>query len=234
MPSWEECAVGAGLSGVGNAAWRDSFLAAQPGLAHLAVDGDAFAMLLGAHGGAPGAIVAAGTGSVAESLRADGSREIVGGWGFPSGDEGSGAWLGLHAIRHAQAALDGRANTGPLALHVFTVCGRDRVALQAWCASAGQFAYATLAPAVFDYESDDPAAAALLQHATAALESMAWAIDFKGRLPLAVCGSIGKRLAPRMSPAVRSRLVDSAADAATGALMLARQALRAEVEEQAA
>ena len=87
---------------------------------------------------------------------------------------------------------------------------------------------------MFDYESDDPAAAALLLHATAALESMAWAIDFKGRLPLAMCGSIGKRLAPRMSPAVRSRLVDAAADAATGALMLARQALRAEVEEQAA
>ena len=234
MPAWELCALGAGLSGVGNAAWRDSFLAAQPGLAHLAVDGDAFAMLLGAHEGAPGAIVAAGTGSVAEALRADGSREIVGGFGFPSGDEGSGAWLGLQAVRHAQAALDGRANAGPLALHVHKLCGRDRAALQGWCARAGQFAYATLAPAVFDYEADDPAAAALLLQATAALEAMAWAIDFGGRLPLAACGSIGKRLAPRMSPAVRSRLVEPAADAATGALMLARQALRAETEAQAA
>jgi len=87
---------------------------------------------------------------------------------------------------------------------------------------------------VFDYESDDPAAAALLLQATAALETMAWAIDAKGRLPLAVCGSIGRRLAPRMSPALRSRLVEAAGDAATGALMLARQALRAEVEVQAA
>jgi glucosamine kinase len=234
MPGWETCAIGAGLSGVSNAAWRDSFLAAQPALAHLALDGDAFVMLLGAHGGAPGAIVAAGTGSVAQSLRADGSRDIVGGWGFPSGDEGSGAWLGLHAMRHAQSALDGRANAGPLALHIFKLCGSDRAALQGWCARAGQFAYATLAPAVFDYESDDPAAAALLLQATAALESMAWAIEGKGRLPLAVCGSIGKRLAPRMSPAVRSRLVEPAADAATGALMLVRQALRAETEAQAA
>lgn len=234
MPAWDQCAVGAGLSGVGNAANRDAFLAAHPGLAHLAVDGDAFAMLLGAHGGSPGAIVAAGTGSVAEALRHDGSRDLVGGWGFPSGDEGSGAWLGLHAMRHAQAALDGRANTGLLTLHVFKLCGSDRAALGAWCARAGQFAYATLAPAVFDYESDDPAAAELLIKATAALESMAWAIDGKGRLPLSLCGSIGKRLAPRMSPALRSRLVEPAADAATGALMLARQALRAEVEEHAA
>ena len=234
MPAWEACALGAGLSGVGNAAWRHSFIAAQPGLAHLAVDGDAYAMLLGAHGGRAGAIVAAGTGSVAEALRADGSREIVGGWGFPSGDEGSGAWLGLQAMRYAQAALDGRANAGPLALHVLRVCGSDRGTLLAWCARAGQSAYSTLAPAVFDYESDDPAAAAILLNATAALESMAWAIAGKGRLPLAVCGSIGKRLAPRLSPALRSRLVDAAGDAATGALMLVRQALRAEAEEQAA
>lgn len=229
----EHCAIGAGLSGVSNLPWREAFVAADPGYAQLAAETDSFTMLLGAHGGKPGAIVIAGTGSVAEALRPDGSRCTVGGWGFPVGDEGSGAWLGLHAVRHAQAALDGRVNAGPLARHVWAECGRDRHALQAWCDRAGQFAYAQLAPHVFETESGDPAAAELLARAVAALEAIALAIDPKGRLPLAVCGSVGRVLAPRMSPAVRSRLVEAADGASAGALSLIRQALAAEVEEAA-
>jgi glucosamine kinase len=231
LASRSECAIAAGLSGVSNVPWREAFIAADPGYAHLTAETDSFTMLLGAHAGKPGAIVIAGTGSVAEALRSDGSRCTVGGWGFPVGDEGSGAWLGLHAVRHAQAALDGRVNAGPLARHVWAACGRDRDALQAWCDRAGQFAYAQLAPAVFDTETTDPAAAELLARAVAALEAIALAIDPKGRLPLAVCGSVGRVLAPRMSPAVRSRLVEAADGAAAGALTLARQAVQAEIEE---
>lgn len=226
-----QCAIAAGLSGVSNVPWREAFVAADPGYAHLETDTDSFAMLLGAHGGKPGAILIAGTGSVAEALRADGSRCTVGGWGFPVGDEGSGAWLGLHAVRHAQAAIDGRVNAGLLARQVWSVCGADRDALQAWCDHAGQFAYAQLAPAVFEHEAADPAAADLLARAVAALETIALAVDPKGRLPLAVCGSVGRLLAPRMSPAVRSRLVEAADGAAAGALMLIRRAMQSEAVE---
>jgi glucosamine kinase len=227
----EHCAIAAGLSGVSNVPWREAFLAANPGYAHLEAETDSFAMLMGAHGGKPGAILIAGTGSVAEALRADGSRCTVGGWGFPVGDEGSGAWLGLHAVRHAQAALDGRANAGPLARHVWSTCGADRDALQAWCDHAGQFAYAQLAPSVFEHEGADPAAAELLARAVTALETIALAVDPKGRLPLAVSGSVGRLLAPRMAPAVRSRLVEAADGAAAGVLMLVRAALQAEAAE---
>jgi len=230
VPSWTRCAVGAGLSGVSYHPWRDAFLRADIGFAHLKAETDSFTMLLGAHDGKPGAILAAGTGSIAEALRPDGSRVTVGGWGFPAGDEGSGAWLGLQAVRHAQCALDGRANAGPLARHIWAACGADRDDLQAWCDQAGQFAYAQLAPAVFEHEAGDPAAASLLMRATSALEAMALAVDPKGRLPLAVSGSVGQRLAPRMSPAVRSRMVAAAQGPADGALMLIRRAVRAEME----
>jgi glucosamine kinase len=231
VPDWERCAVGAGLSGVSNRPWRDAFVLANIGFGRLVAETDSFVMLLGAHGGKPGAIVAAGTGSVAEVLRPDGSRLTVGGWGFPAGDEGSGAWLGLRAVRHAQCALDGRANAGLLARHVWAHCGADRDTLQDWCDQAGQFAYAQLAPAVFEFEGSDPAAASLLMRAAAALETIALAIDPKGRLPLAMCGSIGLRLASRMAPAVRSRMVPAAQGPVAGALMLIRQAVHAETEE---
>ena len=231
MPARDHIAIGAGLSGVSNRPWHDAFIAANAGYAILEAETDSYTMLLGAHGGKPGAIVIAGTGSVAEALRPDGSRVTVGGWGFPVGDEGSGGWLGLHAVRHAQAALDGRVNAGALAHEVWAECGRDRDALQAWCDQAGQFAYAQLAPAVFENEAVDPAAAELLARAVNALEAIALAIDPRGRLPLVVSGSVGRLLASRLSPAVRSRIVEAADGPAAGALMLVRAALAAEVEE---
>lgn len=231
-PEWRRCALAAGLSGAGHPPWLDSFLAADPGFAHLAVETDAFAMLLGAHAGQPGAIVIAGTGSIAEALHADGTRATVGGWGFPVADEGSGAWLGLHAMRHAQAALDGRANVGPLARRVWMQCGDDRESLQSWCDGAGQFGFAQLARLVFDTEQADPAAALLLQRASA-LEELALAIDPRGRLPLSAGGSIAQRLMPRMRPALRTRFVPAREGAAAGALILATRLAGQAVEEAA-
>src|SRR5258706_3828659 len=106
-------------------------------------------MLLGAHGGQPGAMVAAGTGSVGAALDADGKRVRVGGWGFAVGDEGSGAWLGLAAMRVAQRAVDAMAPLGALARAVLTFIGvpfgtsfdatgsATRAALLDWCEHAG-------------------------------------------------------------------------------------------------
>ena len=222
VPDWNRCALGAGLSGVSNRPWRDAFVALDPGFAHLLAETDSFTMLVGAHGGKPGAIVAAGTGSMGEVLRPNGTRFTVGGWGFPVSDEGSGAWIGLRAVRLAQQAIDGRINAGSLVRHVWATCGGDRDSLQAWCDHAGQFAYAQLAPAVFSNEAADPAAAQLLLNAAASLDAIALALDPHGGLPLAVCGSIGRRLSNRLSPAVRSRLVEAADGPAAGALTLIR------------
>ena len=230
IPAWQRCALAAGLSGVSHGPWRDAFLASDPGFARLEAETDSFTMLLGAHGGQPGVILIAGTGSIAEALRADGSRATVGGWGFRVDDEGSGGWLGLQAVRQGLAAFDGRANPGPLARRVWMHCGDERESLQEWCQSSGQFEYAQLARAVFECEASDPVAAGVLQEATRALEDLVLAIDPRGRLPVAVAGSIGERLAPRMRPALRSRLVTAQAGAAEGALVLARRLLH-ETEE---
>ena len=219
------CALGAGLSGANHRPWHLAFIQANPGFARLELETDAFTMLLGAHAGGHGAIVASGTGSVGEVWHADGRRASVGGWGFPIGDEGSGAWLGFHAMQHAQHAMDGRAKPGVLAHAVWTRCGNDPDALLGWCAQANQFEYAQLAPLVFDTESTDPAAAELLSGATAALTLMARALDPDGHLPLAVSGSIGQRLAPRLAADLRARLVDVADGADAGALNLIRRVL---------
>lgn len=220
-----QCALGAGLSGVHHQPWRDQFIAMNPGFAHLAVENDAYIALLAAHNGQPGAMVAAGTGSVGEALYADGTRHQVSGWGFPVGDEGSGAWLGLRAMSHAQEVFDGRLPSGALDRAIHTTCGSTRDALQTWCANAGQSEYAQLARAVFESAANDPVAEALLSDAAAALERMAAALDPKAALPLAIFGSVGRQLFPRLAHATRARCVASPQDAVHGALALVHQSL---------
>lgn len=226
-PAWSDCELGLGLSGANSPPLRDAFLAAAPACARLVLANDSDTALLGAHGGRPGVLLIAGTGSIAEVLRADGSRAQAGGWGWLNGDEGSGAWLGLAAMRHAQRAFDGREPAGPLALQIWALARSETgkadgaEALLAWCAAAGQQRYATLAPLVFEREADDASAARLIAQAIAELEQLARALDPEGQLPLALCGSIAERLAPRLADeALRRRIVSPEGDAMDGALLL--------------
>jgi N-acetylglucosamine kinase-like BadF-type ATPase len=68
--------------------------------------GDEVIALDGAFKGGPGILIIAGTGSNCIGRAPDGSRESAGGWSSRLGDEGSGYWIGLHAIRRALAAYD--------------------------------------------------------------------------------------------------------------------------------
>ncbi len=216
----EDCALGLGLSGVGVATQVEAFSATAPTLARGVLISDGLAAVLGAHGGAPGAVLLAGTGSVGEALQADGRRTLVGGWGWAIGDEGSGAWLGRRAVQLAQAAFDGREPTGELARAVWQQCGDSRAALLDWCAAAGQGGFARLAPLVFEHAEQDAAAARALSQAVRELERLAFALDPEQRLPLALGGSIALRLAERFAQPLRERFVQPQGDAASGALLL--------------
>ena len=221
----EECAVGLGLAGAIVAKHRQDFMEAAHRFGKIELASDGYTTLLGAHGGRPGVVVAAGTGSIGEVLRDGGEHVSIGGWGYPVGDDGSGAWIGMRAMREAQRASDGRAPAGSLVHAIWSVAGDSREALLTWGERAGQHAYAALAPLVFDTEASDPKAAQLLNDAAQALDAIALALDPEGRVPLVVSGSIGQRLQSRLAPSVRARLVVPAGDAIDGALRLIRARL---------
>lgn len=223
-PQMAQCALAAGLSGVNHTPWRDTFIKQNVGLARLKVETDAFIALLGAHDGKPGVMVAAGTGAVGEAWSASGARVEASGWGFPSGDEGSGAWLGFYATRHTQCVLDGRVAVSPLATKVMLRCGDTRAAFQQWCIDSKQFAYAQLAPLVFDAAQNhgDAVATSLLQRGARELQVLGDALDKTASLPIAICGSVGERLKPYFDVPFRARCVTPTTDAATGALYLLR------------
>jgi glucosamine kinase len=70
------------------------------------VVGDEVIALDAAFKGGPGILQIAGTGTNCIGRAPDGGRESVGGWSSRLGDEGSGYWIGLHAIRRALNAYD--------------------------------------------------------------------------------------------------------------------------------
>jgi glucosamine kinase len=218
---WSRCVLGCGLAGVNNPDWLAAFREQAPKVAGLAVESDAYTTLLGAHGGEAGVIVALGTGSVAAALDTHGAWRLAGGFGFPSGDEASGAWLGLRAIAYAQQAVDGRAPVDAFAQALLSRVGAtDRDSLIVWLCAANQTAYASLAPVVLAHR-DHPFVSALLTQAGAEVAKMIVALDPSGALPVALCGGLGQPLRDWVPTAMRARLRVPLADSAHGALRLA-------------
>jgi len=182
--------------------------------------------VMGAHGGRPGAIVALGTGSVGEAILPDGSAVEVGGWGFPAGDEASGAWMGLRALNHIEQVLDGRVEGRAFARELIAFCGGSRDAVQVWLGRANQTTYASLARFVVAHGETDPVARAILEHAGREVASIADALDRSHTLPLALCGGLGEALLPWLPADTRARCVPPQGDSAAGALRMIRQRLQ--------
>lgn len=70
---------------------------------------DAQIALLGATGAEAGIVLIAGTGSIAYGLTKADTKIRSGGWGPLIGDEGSGFWIALEAIKRAVKASENRA-----------------------------------------------------------------------------------------------------------------------------
>jgi N-acetylglucosamine kinase-like BadF-type ATPase len=97
-----------GLAGSSSAvarAWAEETLRAVVG-GEIEVCGDEEIALDAAFAGAPGVLVVAGTGANVVGRCQSGVMLHAGGWGPVVGDEGSGTWIGLEAIRAGLRAQD--------------------------------------------------------------------------------------------------------------------------------
>lgn len=227
-PMLSECAIGLGLSGANNIIWKNEFYFRNPGFKKIIVDTDGFTSLLGAHLGSPGVIVAVGTGSVGMVLKPSGERQDVSGWGFPSGDEASGAWLGLAACALTEKAIDGRRKHSPLTLAVQNFCGKNSNAFLAWLGNAQQNTFAKLAPLVFQNADIDPEAIHLLKKAGLEIAMMVKALDPQLELPLSICGRLGEALIPYLPEDIKTKNQKAKGDSTIGALQLVFSATSAQ------
>jgi glucosamine kinase len=103
--------VGIGISGASAEhaeSWLREVVTGVLPSVHVAPASDIEIALVGAHGQRYGVLLLAGTGSVAYAINRMGEALQIGGWGYLLGDEGSGYWLGMGALKTFTLAHDGR------------------------------------------------------------------------------------------------------------------------------
>lgn len=213
--------AGIGIAGLSRGGARAQLEAVGWPFTHTTLATDAEIANLGAHRGGDGATLILGTGSVA-LLNVGGRRWKIGGYGFPISDEGSGAALGLSAMRHALRALDGRTVRTPLAAAITDRFDHDPVRAIAWMDEATPRDYAALAPTVLAHaEANDAIARSIVEDAAGHIERFIETIFAAGAPACALAGG----LAPHMRPWLRARtlalLSEPLGDPLDGALILA-------------
>ncbi len=184
---------------------------------------DGLAACLGAHSGADGAIVVAGTGSIGVGLI--GGRELrYGGYGFPISDEGSGADIGLQAIRLALRGSDGRGESSPLLDEVLAAFDHDPYQAVAWSEQATATDFAAFAPIVLRHASQgDPIGRRIFERAADAIGDLLDMFLREGIERLSLVGGLAGAITPWLTPDLRDRLKPPDADAAAGAVLAARR-----------
>ncbi|MBM7505857.1 BadF/BadG/BcrA/BcrD ATPase family protein [Agromyces aurantiacus] len=102
--------IGIGASGLASLVTDHDGLLARvahaTGCPRVAVAADAVTAHLGALGGAPGAVLAVGTGAIALGTDFVDRWVRVGGWGHLYDDRGSGAWIGIRGLEAGIRAFD--------------------------------------------------------------------------------------------------------------------------------
>ncbi len=160
-------AVVAGVSG-----YEGRVYGAMPafGAAKFVLMHDAPIAHAGALGGEPGIIVIAGTGSSTYGVAANGDALTVGGWGYLFGDEGSGFWIAIEALKFAMSYEDAGRGDGLAedARRFFSKPTLHAIARAFYVAEISRTQIAEFAPRVLEFAGDGHAAARGIVHGGAA------------------------------------------------------------------
>jgi glucosamine kinase len=215
--------AGVGIAGLGRRGAEAALNEIMHPFASVRFMSDGLAACLGAHGGADGAIVVAGTGSIGVGLI--GRRELrFGGYGFPISDEGSGADIGLQAIRLALRAADGRGETSPLLEEILAAFDRNAYQAVAWSEQATATDFAAFAPMVLRHAMQgDPIGRRIFERAADAIGDLLDLFLRRGIQRLSLVGGLSEAIAGWLTPDLRKRLKPPDGDAVAGAMLVARR-----------
>jgi glucosamine kinase len=214
--------AGMGLAGTGQLGARDALDSWKHPFAGAWFEGDGYLAWLGAFGGGDGGIVVCGTGSIGITYK--GRTIRVGGYGFPVSDEGSGAHIGLNAVRYALRTLDGRSQSTEFAKEILSRFNADPAVVVRWSETATPTDYAAFAALVIKYsELGEVAATRLLRDAAAHIAGLAEAVLARGAPRVALVGGLVEYIRPYLPAETAAKLAEPQADAMAGGIMLAKQ-----------
>lgn len=184
--------------------WRHPF-------ASFSAVSDLHAAAVGAHNSRNGAVLIMGTGSSAAAL-VEGKLIQYGGHGFLLGDTGSGAWIGLQAIRRILQALDGVSHdvestfTLPI-LNLLEVDSTDEIVSLVINQTPAYFA--KLAPTVVKLaECNEATAELILKQGAGYLSSIAMQALNQSKGDLCLIGGLSASIKPWLDNQVQAAIVD--------------------------
>lgn len=219
--------LGLGLAGCESQIARKEFLARPHAFTTLCLQSDAHIACLAAHAGKDGAIIIIGTGSVGYQIY-QGKIIKVGGWGFPHSDEGSGAWMGMEAVRLTFQWLDKRIVESALLRDIFQYFQADVVRFADWANHASSTEFAKLAPFVIQHaEQKDRCAIHLLQQAAHQIDIIANSLAQQSKpVPCCLLGGIATVIQPWLSSSLKARLAVAKFDPPQGAIHMLRDTVQ--------
>jgi N-acetylglucosamine kinase-like BadF-type ATPase len=187
--------------------------------------------------GEPGVVVISGGGAVAFGRNAEGASLRVGGWGHLLGDEGSGYWIGLEAIKAALGSWSGVSSETPLEREImerFRSSNDLDLINEVYSGNTSDADIANLAPLVDSHaRSGDGICSEILDRAARHLARIAVAaLDNLGDLPVYLSGGVfgAARMQERFEGALLdlghySAVTTVAADPQEGIFLIARDSL---------
>lgn len=213
--------AGLGIAGLNRRGTLEGLRAHPFPFASIAFASDAAIACLGANGGEDGGVVIVGTGSIGFA-RVAGETVIVGGYGFPISDEGSGADLGLRAIRQSLWARDRRIAHSPMTMEILERFSDSAGEIVTWMETATATDYAVFAPLVMEHASrGDPVAEPIVQDAARAVDRLIRVLFERGAPHCSLMGGLSEVLYDWLAAGLRKRLREPLGDSLEGALLLA-------------
>lgn len=212
-------AIGLGLAGFKGESDATRVAAAFPGFHLVRAANDATTACIGAHAGADGGLIIAGTGSAAIA-RVRGKETIIGGRGFALGDDGSGSHIGLDGLRAAMRAHDGLGPASPLTNDMISQFANDPVAMMLWARDAKPGDFGAFAPRVFERAAGgDPVALEIARRAARAIGALISGVVALGAERVAMVGGVGEALRPYFEPDIAAWLSPPLYDPTDGAIL---------------
>ena len=214
-------ALGLGLAGLSSPEDAQRVEAQFAAMSGVRAANDAVTACLGAHGGADGALVIAGTGSAAVA-RARGLESVIGGRGFLLGDDGSAARVGADAVRAGLRAHDGLGPVSPMTQEIMRRFDNDPLLAIQWAIGAKPSGYGAFAPLVFESAgAGDAVALAIVAAAAQAVDALIRAAQALGAERVVLVGGLSQPLKPYLDAASQAALRRPLFDAVDGAILLA-------------
>ena len=188
------------------------------------VTDDRLTTLTGALGPGDGFVAAVGTGSFL-AARQNGTARFLGGWGFPVGDQASGAWLARRALEVTLECHDGTRPHSDMTRALMARFEGNARALCRFSFTASPRDYGSLAPLVFDAaRARDPHGLPIVEAGAAYLVAALAALDYRSPQPLVLTGGAGPAYAEFLPAPLRAALTPRRGSALDGAFELARAA----------